>query len=73
MPVNYSVHFGVNDYINSNAIIKVNFANCTYLGYNYVNIVTRVLQYLSICMSNSHNVFSQSVYVFMWLDQITLL
>ena len=52
MPINYRVHFGVSEYINS-AIIKVNYATCNYLGYNYVNIITRVLQYLSIRMTNS--------------------
>ena len=38
----FSVYFGVSEYINSNEIIKLNYATCNYLGYNYVNIMTRV-------------------------------
>ena len=46
MNINYSVYFGVSKYINSNVIIKVNYATFKYIGYNYVNIMARVLHYL---------------------------
>ena len=48
-----SVHLGVSEYTNSNAIIKVNYATCNYLAYNYVNIIARVLQYFPMRMANS--------------------
>ena len=59
MPINYSVHFGVSEYMNSNAIIKMNQATCNYFGCKYVNIMARVLQYLI------HIKFTLSAYVFM--------
>ena len=66
MPVNYSVHFGVSEYINSNAIIKVNYVTCKYLWYNYVNIITRK-SFTAIADAHDEfvvsNVFTQSVHV----------
>ena len=38
MSINYSVKFSVSEYINSNAIVKVNCATCNYLANCYVNI-----------------------------------
>ena len=59
-----SVHFGVSEYINSNAILKVNYAICNYLGYNYVNIIVSVLQYLPMRMANSYCVmYSLNLYL----------
>ena len=65
MPINYSVKFGVSEYKNSNAIIKVNCATYNYLGYSNVNINGKDFTVLAEAHSKLilWNVFIQSVFM----------
>ena len=60
----FSVYTGDSEYINSNAILTVNYATFDNLGYNYVNIMTNILQYFPMRMTNSQYViYSVNLYM----------